>query len=213
MKKLSLVFLCLFAALSVFAQDKELERFAPEIKEVISPDFEWGQFDNSLSKCRFKKDFLELECRKNKEIACTCTELDFDPKSTNFILTYQMETDAFDDKHKVGIVFDYKNIKNFQALCFGKKQFSLLSYENGDQAVVKEGLYKLDTKNKLMVTIKKKGKRLDIYLGTQYLPLTSLKNTEFSNPQVGFFVENATKLKITGFGYRIITQGDSEEEE
>ena len=213
MNKICFLFSCLLFTFSLSAQDKDLEKYAPEIKEISDPDFEWTQFDNKKAKCQFKKNALELECHKVGEYACTCTELDIDPNTVNLIMTFQIEVDKLDDTHRCGIVFDYKNIKNFQTLCFGKKQFALLSYEDGDEAVVKEGLYKLDNKKKLVVTLMKKGKRLEFFVGNQYLPLTSLKNCEIRNPSVGFYVENVTKIKITGLGYRVMLQNEVEEKE
>lgn len=208
---LSLFCLLLFS-LSLSAQDKELEKYAPELQEVSGTDFEWVQFDNKKARCRFKKDALELECRENGGYACTYTELELDPINVDFILSFKMEVDKLDDSHCIGIVFDYKNMKNFQALCFGKKQFAVVTYEDGDRTVVKQGLYKLDNKKEPMVTLKKKGKRLDFYIGDQYLSLTTLKNCEITSPSVGFYVENATKLNATGFGYRVILQNEEETE-
>ena len=213
MKDFCLLLICmLFSSLSLSAQDKELEKYAPEVQEISSPDFEWGQFDSKKARCRFKKNALELECRVNGDYACTYTELELDPINVDFILSFQMEVDKLDDNHCFGIVFDYKNLKNFKALCFGKKQFAVVTYEDGDRAIVKEGLYKLDNKKEPMITLKKKGKRLDFYVGNQYLSLTTLKNCEITSPSIGFYVENVTKISATGLGYRVILHNEEETE-
>ncbi len=213
MNKICLLLSCLLFTFTLSAQDKDLERYAPDIKEITDPDFEWGQFDNKVAECKFKNNALELKCLKNNEYACTCTELEIDANDAIYIISFQFEADKIDDSHCVGIVYDYENIKNFQTLRFGKKQFSIVSYKDGEEAVVKEGLYKLDTKGKLFVTLKKRGRKIDFYVGNQYLPLTTLKNCEIRNPSVGFFVENETKIRITGLGYRVMLQNEVEEKE
>lgn len=212
MKKFYLLLSSLVFVLSLSAQDREIEENAPEIMEVISPDFDWENFDNKQARCKFKKNVLELECFKKNQHACTHTELDFDVSNSDFIICFQIDVEKLDDEHRVGIVYDFKNQKNFHALCFGKKQYSLLCYENGDNVVVKEGLYKLDNKKRLLITLKKKGKRVEFYLGSKYFPLTTLKNCEITNQSVGFYVENETKINITGLGYRVLLKKDVEEE-
>lgn len=212
MKKFYLLLSSLFFVFSLSAQDRELEENAPEIMEVISPDFDWENFDNKQEKCKFKKNFLELECLKKDQHACTHTELDLDAINNDFIICFQLDVEKLDDEHRVGIVYDFEDQKNYHALCFGKKQFSLLKYENGDNVVKKTGLYKLDNKKRLLVTLKKKGKRVDFYLGSQYFPLMTLKDGKITNSSVGFYVENQTKINITGLGYRVLLKKDVEEE-
>ena len=217
MKRIFVFLPCLLFALLSVAQDgdlKELEKNKPEMKEVFDPDFEWSQFDNKQGKCQFKKNFLELECHKEGLYACTNTELDFDVSKNNYILSFEIEVDKLEDEHCVGIVYDFKNTKNFKALYFGKKQFSVVTYENGNKDINKEGPYKYKLeKKKLIITLKKKNKRVDFYLGSQYIPLTTLKQCEITYPNVGFYIENETKIKISGLGYRIIARKDHEEKE
>ena len=216
MKKFCVLFFCMFCALSSIAQDREsqeLEKYKPEIKEITDPDFEWSQFDNKQARCQFKKNILELECLKEGMYACTSTELDFDVRNNNFILSFQIDVEKLEDEHCVGIVYDFKNTNNFKALYFGKKQFTFVTIENGNKVVEKEGLYKykLEKKKGLIITLKKKGRRIDFYLGSQYFPLTTLKQSEITHSNVGFYVENKTGIKITGFGYCVITRKNYEE--
>lgn len=204
MKRFYLLILCVGFAVQLFSQQSDINKYSVEIKEINNPELEWSQFDNDNSECKFRKNVLELECKKDEWIACTTAELEFDASNVDFILKFQLEPEKLDDKHPFGIVYDYKNIKNFHALCFGKKQFQLLSYEGGEEAVVKEGLYKLSNKKQVLVSILKKGKRLDFYVGPQHLPLTAVRNSEIQHSNVGFYVKNKTKIKLTGFGYYLL---------
>ena len=211
MKRLYLFILYFCFALQLFSQQYKIDDYPIEIKEINSPEFDWSQFDNDNSKCKFRKDFLELECKENEWYACTTTELEFDASNVDFVIEFQLEPENLDDKHPFGIVYDFKNIKNFHALCFGKKRFQLMSYEGGEEAIVKEGLYKLSNKKQVSVFIMKKGKRLDFYMGSHHLPLTTVRNFEIRHSNVGFYVKNKTKVKLTGLGYRIILKDDVED--
>lgn len=218
MKKFCVLLFCMSFALLSIAQDKEtqeLEKYKPEMKDISDPDFEWSQYENKQARCQFKKNVLELECQKDGMYACTTTELDFDVQNNNCIFSFQIDVEKLDDEHCIGIVFDFKNTKNFKALYFGKKQFSFVTYENGNKEVIKEGQYKykLEKKKGLIITLKKKGKRIDFYLGSQYISLTTLKQCEIKHSNVGFYVENDTKIKISGFGYRVIPRKNYEENE
>ena len=210
MKRLIIFFLCVGLTIPMFSQDSDIEKYQVEIKEISSPEFEWGQFDNDKGECKFRKGVLELECKDKNSYAFTTTELEFDPTNVDYIIVYQLEPDKIDDSHPFGVIFDYKDAKNFQTLLFGNKQFQLLTYERGEKAVVKEGLYKVKNKKQLQIFLKKKGKRLDFYIGSQYLPLTTLRNTTIQHSSIGFYVENKTKVQLTGVGYRLILGKEEE---
>lgn len=212
MKRLFLFMLCVGLAIPTFSQDSDIEKYQVEIKEISSPDFEWTQFDNDKGECKFRKGVLELECKDKNSDAFTTTELEFDPANVDYIIVYQLKPDDIDDIHPFGIIFDYKDAKNYKLLRFGKKQFQLLTIEGGDKAVVKEGLYKVKDKKQVQISMKKKGKRLDFYIGSQYLPLTTLRNTTIQHSNIGFYVENKTKVQLTGVGYRLILGKEEETE-
>lgn len=194
----------------ILAQQYKVEDYTTEIQEISSPDFDWATFDSDYKECKFKKGALVLECKQEDAFACTTTELEFDASNVDFIIEFQMEPDDLNDKHPFGIVFDYKNDKNFQTLCFGKKQFQLLSYESGEKAAIKEGLYKLSDKHNVIVTLIKKDHRLDFYIGSERLPLTSLRKFKLQHSNIGFYVENKTKIKLTGVGYNIILENETD---
>ena len=140
MKQFWFFFLFFCLSLSLFAQQSNIEENTVEMKDLSNPEFNWPQFDNENAECKFRKNSLVLECKKNKSFACTTTELDFDINNVNCVIGFLLEPEDLDDKHLFGIVFDYKNHNNFQTLCFGKKSFQLVSYEGGERAVVQEGL-------------------------------------------------------------------------
>lgn len=208
MKRLYLFLLCIGGTLQLFSQQYKIDDYPVELKEISSPEFEWTQFDNDDAECKYRKGVLELRCKEDNMFACTTTELEFDADNVDFVLEFQLEPEELDDKHPFGIVYDYKNLKNFYALCFGKKQFQLLSYESGDKAIVKEGLYKLDNKKNVIVSMMKKGKRIDFYIGSQHLPLTTLRNSKIQHSSIGFYVGNKTKIKATGIGYQLILEDE-----
>lgn len=196
-----------------YAQEEDMTKYEIEIQEISSPSFEWTQFDNDNAKCKYKKEHLVLECKKDKHYTCTTTELDFNVTDADFIISYKLNPEDFDDDHPFGIVFDYENAKNFQCLCFGKKKVQLVHFKNGEQAVVKEGLFKTKNKKDVLVTMKKKGKRLDFYLGETYFPLLTIKRSSLEHPNFGFYIENKTKLVITGLGYKLLFDSKDEETE
>ena len=206
-----MLFIC--ASLNVIAQDNYLEKYPVEILEITSANFEWNQFDKDDAECKFHKNALVLECKDKKSHAVTTTELYFDVTNVDYILIYQFDATDLDDDKPFGIIYDYKNGNNFQTLCFGKKNFQILSYETGEKNIIKEGLYKIENKKNVMVTVLKRGKRLDFYLGSQNLPLTTIRNHEMKNSNIGFYVEGKTKMKLTGIGYRLIIENEEEDKD
>lgn len=213
MNRIYIIMLFICASLNVIAQDNYLEKYPVEILEITSANFEWNQFDKDDAECKFRKNALVLECKDKKSHAVTTTELDFDVTNVDYILIYQFDATDLDDDKPFGIIYDYKNGNNFQTLCFGKKNFQILSYETGEKNIIKEGLYKIENKKNVMVTVLKRGKRLDFYLGSQNLPLTTIRNHEMKNSNIGFYVEGKTKMKLTGIGYRLIIENEEEDKD
>ena len=213
MNRIYIIMLFICASLNVIAQDNYLEKYPVEILEITSANFEWNQFDKDDAECKFHKNALVLECKDKKSHAVTTTELYFDVTNVDYILIYQFDATDLDDDKPFGIIYDYKNGNNFQTLCFGKKNFQILSYETGEKNIIKEGLYKIENKKNVMVTVLKRGKRLDFYLGSQNLPLTTIRNHEMKNSNIGFYVEGKTKMKLTGIGYRLIIENEEEDKD
>lgn len=204
--------LLICTSLNVIAQNNYLDKYPVEIQEIMSPNFEWTQYDKDNSECKYRKNALVLKCKDNKSYAYTITELDFDASNADYIFVYQFDATDLDDDHPFGIIYDFKNDKNFQTLCLGKKNFQILSYEDGRENIIKEGLYKVEKKKKILLTLLKKGKRLDFYLGSQNLPLTTLRNYEIKNSNIGFYVKGKTKIMMTGIGYRLIIEDEEDTE-
>lgn len=211
MKQVWLFFLCFFFSLPMSSQHFGKDEKLVEIMDVGNPEFNWPQFDNDNAECKIRKGSLTLECKKNKSFVCVTTELDLDIIGVNCIIAFRLEPEELDDKHPWGIVYDYKNYNNFKVLCFGRKEFQLVNYEGGEKAIVRQGLFKLDDKEKVLIILEKRKKRLDFYIGRQKLPLLSLRNSNIQNSTIGIYVENKTKIKLSGIGYRLMMEKEYEE--
>lgn len=222
-----------FSFFSIFAfaqfQLKSNGAYSMKYMSVSDPDLYWSQFDDKGNKAILGDNMLLVESKKEEQ-AISCAEFFFNPAEDDFIAEFLFQPSGVKDDKSFGIVFDYKNEKNFSLVSFTKKGFIYQVCEKGDFSIIRRGMYKLVPRKKkietaenanLLNAILSNNKVFDVTIikeqGQLYLLLNDveiarLKNVKIASPNMGFFVENKMKITAYAVGFTTISHNDDSQE-
>ncbi|MDE6513965.1 MAG: hypothetical protein K2L05_07270 [Muribaculaceae bacterium] len=182
---------------------------------VADPMFEWTQYsEKDKSSLLSKNNSLILENKTIDGAAISFMELPVSLNDEDFIVNLLMSKSDIKEDKSFGIIFNYKNERNYAFLKFGEKQVSIIECEKGEIAVNKRVIYKINSfnddlihsdleyssdKNNIVVTIERKNGKLEFSLNGIYL--CSLKNYKIEYPTFGFVAIGKNKLDIYGLEF------------
>lgn len=178
-----------------------------KITPVDDPAYEWSQFENKNGKALMKQGALILESKDDKENAASVVELDQDPAS-NFGFGVVMSAKP-EENSEVGLVFDYKDNRNYKAILFSKKSFEYVTVSGGELSVVKQGLVK-PGKEIVLIQMRRNGDKVDVYLNG--MEVTTLKRVDIETTNFGVVVNGKNKALVRGFYYKSLDNGDDIEQ-
>lgn len=148
MKNLHKWVICLAAALAMpltcGARGHYLLKYFP----VSDTELEWTQFDEKDGKAIIDKEVLKLESKHKEKFTVSCADFQLRPQDEDFIADFIFKPENVNDDNPFGIVFDFKNDRNYSLITFGKKNYTLYTCEKGELAVAKRGIYKLISRGK-----------------------------------------------------------------
>lgn len=218
--KLSLILcFCILFFNNMKAQDLSFKAAS-----VNDPMYEWSQYDEKDMKAVLTKDnTLELENKNPTMVALAFMELPISLNDDDFTVNLLMGKASIKSDGTFGIIFNYKNDRNYTMLKFNEKQMTIYDCESGNLAVIKKVIYKINNfndefiksdleyksdKNNILVSIERKNGKLQFYINGLYI--CSLKNYEIKYPTFGFASFGKNKLSIYGLEF---AKGDSMETE
>ena len=197
-------------------------RFKPVA--VSDPMYEWMQYDENDMSCKLKKDALVMENKSEKLMAYTFTEIPVNVAEEDFVVSMAMLPSEISDDKPVGVIFNYRNEKNYDMMTLGEKNFYVSECIGGEKALIVKGLYKIlpfgsdmlecelgvkGDKKTVVLTLKKDGGKLNILVNG--LPMCSVKNKKLEYPTFGFIVGNKGKLVVYGLEYGRVIADETEE--
>lgn len=155
-------------------------------------EIEWTVFKNDDSKAEIKKKSLELECKRENTSAISTAKFKKVNVGKDFEYTALFKPSKIDNKSSVGIVFDYRDDNNFQALIIDKNKYYYVVCERGQEYVEAQG----DCKVKGIfcnVTIKKERNSLKFLVnGIEFGSVKTAK--KMRQPNFGVIVNGKNKM-------------------
>lgn len=209
---------------------------------VDDPSYMWTQLDEKYGKAVLKNNKLMLESKNDKMPVISCTEFLVNPKEEDFIAEFVFKPLDWDDKKTIGIVFDYKNERNYSLITLSKKNFVYQVCEKGEMSVVKRGVYKLvgrkkismkdivseyeksdvnDNENAALLAFLSDKNVLDVKLVKEHgilsllindVEMAQFRNVDMQYPAMGFYVGPKTKMEAYGISFSTISYEKDDEE-
>lgn len=193
---------------------------------VNDPIYEWSQYEDKDAKCLLtKNNILELENKNPNIIPFALMDLPVSLSEDDFTVNLIMGKTSIKSDSSFGIVFNYKNDRNFTILKFNEKHIDLKDCENGNYSLIKSRFYKINSfyddlinsdieyksdKDNILVTIERKNGKLQFLINGLYI--CSLNNYEIKYPTLGFAAIGKNKLSIYGLEFAKADSIDTEEE-
>lgn len=178
-----------------------------KIIPVDDPAYEWSQFEDKKGKAIMKQGMLLIESKDDKGSVASMVELDQDP-TANFVFLVALSAKP-EENAEVGVVFDYKDNRNFKALLFSKKNFVYETVNGGEVSIVKQGFVK-PGKEISVIQMDRNGDKVDVYLNG--MDVTTLKRVDFETTNFGVIVGGKYKVLVRGFCYKSLDSGDDIEQ-
>lgn len=209
MKKIFMTAVLFFAAAIFISAQNGLKLKEGTPVSVSDPQLEWSQYEEKDGKAILTGKGLLLECKKDGFAAFSVCELPLNLDVDDFRVDFTLTPESIDDNHPYGVIFDFGNNKNYNAVVFGKKNYQILNVEKGETSVVYKGMYKLKNKKNIVVSLERVGDRIEV--AVESLPLTARKLRKMENPSFGFIVMNKGKLTGHSIAWTIDRNESSDE--
>lgn len=203
MKLIKLFGLMLLALpLSVSAQDEDdsEQKSAQHYSIALDdPDYEFMDFKDKYAKSELKKGKLKMECNKEKHFVVSTVQIrKADPSKDHVTYSCGVKCSSFDDKHKSGIVFNYRNEDNFHALVCDKKYYYYLIRDRGDEYVEQRGQYKSKRKsNTIYPKVFIENNKVHLFVDDIELAEVKLRK-RLRHKNYGFYTDGKSSIEVTG---------------
>lgn len=220
MKILYLMALGCVSMINVSAQDLRFKSAS-----VTDPMYEWSQYeDKEMTATLNKNNTLTLENKGTTFAALTYMELPVSLYDDDFVVTLMIGKTHISADKTFGVVFNYKNDKNYTLVEFDTKHATIIECERGVPAVVKRTIYKINKfdssviksdleykrdKDNIAVTIERKNGKLSFSINGLYI--CSLKNYKIEYPTFGVMAIGKNRVDVFGLEYAKADSDDSEE--
>lgn len=215
-----IIFLSLIFPVKIVAEDLRFKSAS-----VWDPIFEWSQYNEKDGKSVLLKDnTLLLQNDNPTNVTVSFMELPISLDEDDFTVNLLMAKTSIKDDRSFGIIFNYKNERNYTMLRFGEKQVTLYECERGEIAVIKRSIYKVNSFyddliksdleyksdiNNIVISIERKNGKIQFSINGLYI--CSLKNYTINYPNFGFAVFGNNKINIYGLEFAKADASDREE--
>lgn len=200
---------------------------------VSDPMYEWSQYEEKeMSSILTKDNILELENKNPNTAALAFMELPMSLNDDDFVVnlligktSIKSDGSFIKSDSSFGVIFNYKNDRNYTMLKFDEKQMTIYECESGNIAVIKRVIYKINKfydelihsdldyksdKSNILVSIERKNGKIQFAINGLYI--CSLKNYEIQYPTFGVASIGKNKLSIYGLEFAKAYSIDREEE-
>lgn len=165
--------------------------------EFLDPQYEWSQFDSKKKgKAIIRTEGLVLESKEEEGIMSSVAELPVSGDTFEFDFGATFLNAKLDDNKAIGLILNYRNDRNFQAISVSKNGFQLEECADGAVSVIKRGLAKTDkTCNTLKISYQ--GGKMTILLND--IELSIVKNMTITSSTFGVFITGKNKALLKDF--------------
>lgn len=172
--------------------------------------YEWSEHKTKTSSALLDKKGLVVESKEGKlsSLAASIVEIPFNVESGNFIFGATFLDVKPSDDFNIGLIFDYKNNRNFKAVRVSKNQYTFIDVTDGEISEDKTGLVKYKSKNLALVIERHDGK---IFFYLNGMEFGKLSRGEIVHETFGVFVAGKGKAVIPN--YTFYTFGDENDVE
>lgn len=197
--------------------------YSMQFVSVDDPSAMWTQYEEKNAKALLRKNILLLESKNDGTSVVSCTEFPLNPKDEDFVAEFIFQPLEWGEDKSVGIVFDYKNERNYSLISLSKKSFLYQTCEKGEFSVIKRGVYKLVGRkfqksspipflaDKNVYDVKLIKQHGTMYLLINDVEMARFKNIEINEPSMGFYAGPRSKLAAFGISYSVVSYDENEE--
>ena len=181
--------------------DSETEEHSAEPIEFLDPQYEWSQFENKKKgKAVIKTEGLFLESKENEGIIASVVELPISADTFAFTFGTTFSRTKPEEDKSIGLIFNYRNERNYQAVSVFKKGFQIEECVDGTISVIKRGLAKTNNQANTLV-IDYQGGKMEVKLNG--VDLTTVKNMTITSPILGVFISGKNSAILPNFTFSI----------
>ena len=169
--------------------------------EFLDPQYEWSQFKNKKKgKAVIKTEGLFLESKENEGIIASVVELPISADTFAFTFGTTFSRTKPEEDKSIGLIFNYRNERNYQAVSVFKKGFQIEECVDGTISVIKRGLAKTNNQANTLV-IDYQGGKMEVKLNG--VDLTTVKNMTITSPILGVFISGKNSAILPNFTFSI----------
>ncbi len=170
-----------------------------QVYEITDPELEFEDYKDKHSKVELKKDKIKLESKNKKHFVVAVTDVrKANPQNCDIMYACPIKFSGFDDNHKSGIVFNYRNTDNFHALVLDKKNYYYLIRERGDSYIEQRGAYKSKKRDNVVTpAISVKNRKLSLIIDG--LEMAEVKMSKpLRSRKYGFYTDGESSIEVPG---------------
>ncbi len=162
-------------------------------------DMGWSLIDDKKTvQCKFDKiGNLVIETKQDDVTAIIATEIELVPGEPT-LLRFDYSVSNHNDKSRVGVVINYEDDNNFDAILFDKKSFYAINCKSGKMYVKKTA--KLTYPESPVILSFYNGKIEVMLLDKKYNNFIEVwtQNGELKKEYVGIYVSGKNKVSVSG---------------
>ncbi len=192
--------------LEIFASGKPSEEY---VFPMTDPQYDWSTFKDKKGSAMIVKNGLQLECKQSNYFAASVVELPINTESESFLYGAIFAGPKLSDEVKVGIIFDYSDIRNYKGISISKDQFSYFIVKDGVSSTVKTGLIKYKGIFYTLVMTREADKVIFMLNGIEFAKLNKVK---IENDTFGVMIEGKGKTLVPNFMFHRVPQEEDQEQ-
>lgn len=214
------LFLSLAAALPLTAQDLETDgNDGARVFDFEENIAEWNEYAEKKTSAAIGGGCLLLESKKEDTYAESAAPFPL-RVDEDFTVTFRMSVPKIDDKHCVGVLFDYEDEENYRRFVFDRNHYYYYVRRNGGKPrKVKQGSLKnrvkfpTRAKNPVTtVTLRRKGDKLEFYINNMdVFVLRELNKNDLAHASLGFYTDGKSRLQALSVALLQEGDGDSDD--
>lgn len=142
-----------------YDMESEIDENTVTTIEFLDPQYEWSQLDNKKKgKAIIRTEGLILESKEEEGVVSSVVELPVFADTFAFDFGATFTNAKLEEDKAIGLIFNYRNERNYQAISVFKKGFQVEECFDGTISVIKRGLAKTDKRKTRFKSVTKEGK-------------------------------------------------------
>lgn len=190
--------------------DSEIDENTVTTIEFLDPQYEWSQLDNKKKgKAIIRTEGLILESKEEEGVVSSVVELPVSADTFAFDFGATFTNAKLEEDKAIGLIFNYRNERNYQAISVFKKGFQVEECVDGTISVIKRGLAKTDKRRNTLQISYQGGKMSALLNGIE---LTTVKNMAITSSMFGVFVTGKNVALLNNFMFSIPDENTDSEQ-